>query len=125
MGVLKGVKFGAKYTDHNRELTFNATTYGGFFNPFLNATNPIPSACQPVPCAASNFAGGLTPGDYLENVSGPATVDQYWQVNRSAVESILFQQLDISTAAGAGRVYYPQQNFSVNEKTYGGYIMTL
>ncbi len=123
MGVFKGVKFGAKYTDHNRELTFNATTYGGFFNPFLNAANPIPSACQPVPCAASNFAGGLTPGDFLENVSGPATVDQYWQVNRSAVESILFQQLDISTAAGAGRVYYPQQNFSVNEKTYGGYIM--
>ena len=123
MGVFKGVKFGAKYTDHNRELTFNATTYGGFFNPFLNPMNPIASACQPVPCAASNFAGGLTPGDYLENVSGPATVDQYWQVNKSAVESILFQQLDISTAAGSGRVYYPQQNFSVNEKTYGGYIV--
>jgi len=123
MGVFKGVKFGAKYTDHNRELTFNATTYGGFFNPFLNPANPIASACQPVPCAPSNFAGGLTPGDFLENVSGPATLNQYWQVNRSAVESILFQQLDISTAAGSGRVYYPQQNFSVKEKTYGGYVM--
>ncbi len=123
MGVFKGVKFGAKYTDHNRELTFNATTYGGFFNPFVNPMNPIASACQPVPCAPSNFAGGLTPGDFLENVSGPATLNQYWQVNKSAVESILFQQLDISTAAGSGRVYYPQQNFSVNEKTYGGYVM--
>ncbi len=27
-GPLKSVKFGAKYTDHNRELIFNATTYG-------------------------------------------------------------------------------------------------
>jgi iron complex outermembrane receptor protein len=122
-GVFKGLKFGAKYTDHNRELTFNATTYGGFFNGFLNPANPVGSSCQPVPCAASNFAGGLTPGDFLENVKGPATVSQYWQVNKSAVESILFQQLENATAAGSGRVYYPQQNFSVNEKTYGGYIM--
>ena len=123
MGVFKGLKFGAKYTDHNRELTFNATTYGGFFNPFLNAANPIPSACQPVPCAASNFAGGLTPGTSSRTSDGPATVAQYWQVNRSAVESILFHSSTSRPRPASGRIYYPQQNFSVNEKTYGGYVM--
>jgi iron complex outermembrane recepter protein len=109
-GILKGVKFGAKYYDHNRKLTFNATTYGGF-HVRINTT----------PAAA--FADGQTPGDFLENIKSSGTLDQYWQVNRGAVEQILFDNLDVATAAGTGRVYYPQQNFSVEEETYGGYIM--
>ncbi len=104
-GALKSIKFGAKYTDHERELIFNATTYGGFHVPI----NSTPSTA---------FAGALTPGDFLSDIAAAGTLDSYWQVNRDNVESILFGQL-----ANSGRVLYPQQNFSVAEEVYGGYVM--
>jgi iron complex outermembrane receptor protein len=105
IGVLKSVKFGAKYTDHNRELIFNATTYGGFHVP-INTT------------PASAFAGGPTPGDFLHSIDTSGTLTRYWQVDRSSVDSILFANL-----ATSGRVFYPQQNFSVTEKATAGYAM--
>ncbi len=103
--MLKSVKFGAKYTDHNRELIFNATTYGGFHVP-INTT------------PASAFAGGPTPSDFLDSIDAPGTLTRYWQVDRSSVDSILFANL-----ATSGRVFYPQQNFSVTEKATAGYAM--
>jgi iron complex outermembrane receptor protein len=105
LGILKSVKFGAKYTDHNRELIFNATTYGGFHVP-INTT------------PASAFAGGPTPNDFLHSIDGAGTLTKYWQVDKSKVESILFANL-----ATSGRVFYPQQNFSVTEKATAGYAM--
>lgn len=105
-GMLKGVKFGAKYTDHERELTFNATTYGGFFVP-INTT------------PAATFADGLTPSDYLQDIASSGTLDQYWQVDRNVAEDFLFNNL----ATGPGRVLYPAQSFSIEEKIYGGYVM--
>jgi iron complex outermembrane receptor protein len=104
-GLLKSVKFGAKYTDHNRELIFNATTYGGFHVP-INTT------------PASAFAGGLTPSDYLHSIDTSGTLSRYWEVDKASVERILFANL-----ATAGRVVYPQQNFSVTEKASAGYAM--
>jgi iron complex outermembrane receptor protein len=105
-GMLQSVKFGAKYTDHERELIFNATTYGGFHVPLNNTSGSV-------------FAGGPTPGDFLDDIAAPGTLTSYWQVNRDAVESILFGNLN----NGPGRFYYPQQNFSVKEEVYGGYVM--
>ena len=105
LGILKSVKFGAKYTDHNRELIFNATTYSGFHVP-INTT------------PASAFAGGPTPGDFLQDIDGPGTLTKYWQIDKSKVESILFANL-----ATSGRVFYPQQNFSVTEKATAAYAM--
>jgi iron complex outermembrane receptor protein len=105
-GVWKSLKFGAKYSDHNRDVVFNATTYGGFHVPI----NTLPSTA---------FAGGMTPGDFLDNIASPGTLDQYWQVDQAAVEQILFDNL----ASGAGRVVYPQQNFSVTEEALAGYVM--
>lgn len=106
MGVWKSLKFGAKYTDHNRDLNFNATTYGGFHVPI----NTMP---------ATAFAGGLTPGDFLDNIASAGTLDRYWEVDRGAVEEILFGNL----ASSSGRVLYPQQNFSVTEEAFAGYVM--
>jgi len=103
-GVLDSIKFGAKYTDHNRELRFNGTTYGGFH---------VPINGRP----ASDFAGGPTPGNFLSDISAPGTLDAYWQINKDAVNDILFNNLTNP------RVYYPQQSFSVAEKTAGGYVM--
>jgi iron complex outermembrane receptor protein len=104
-GPVKSVKFGLKSTDHQRELTFNATTYGGFHVP-INAT------------PSSTFAGGPMPGDFLDDISAAGTLNSYWNVNFDAVESILFPNL-----AGAGRVIYPAQSFSVGEEAWAGYAM--
>ncbi len=105
-GMLKSVKFGAKYTDHERELIFNATTYGGFHVPINNTPGTV-------------FAGGPTPGDFLSDIAAPGTLDSYWQVNRDTVEAFLFGNLN----NGPGRFYYPQQNFAIAEEVYGGYVM--
>ena len=36
LGPINAIKFGAKYTDHDRITVFDATTFGGFFLPLLN-----------------------------------------------------------------------------------------
>ncbi|HEY8266231.1 MAG TPA: TonB-dependent receptor [Steroidobacteraceae bacterium] len=105
-GAFKEIEVGAKYTDHDRSLNFNATTYGGFHVP-INTT------------PTSVFAGSPTPGDFLDGISSPGTLDEYWQINRGATSDFLFANL----AAGPGRIPYPQQNFSVSENAYAGYIM--
>ena len=104
-GFLKSVKFGIKRTVHERDLTFNATTYGGFFRP-INTLTP------------STFAGGLTPGDYANNISVAGSLTQYWTPNEDTVQKILFGQLPAS-----GRVLYPQNSFAAQEKTMGGFVM--
>ncbi|MEP7242904.1 MAG: TonB-dependent receptor [Gammaproteobacteria bacterium] len=105
-GPLKSVKFGAKYTDHNRELIFNATTYGGFHVPINGTSGTV-------------LAGGLTPGNYLNAIDSAGTLNSYWQVDTSKLDSFLFANL----ANGPGRATYPQQNFSVQEKATAGYVM--
>ena len=105
-GTFKSLKFGAKLTDHDRDLRFNATTYGGFHVPI----NSLP---------ASDFAGGPTPSDFLDRIESAGTLDAYWQIDRDAVKDILFDNL----AEGPGRVLYPQQSFSVTEKGTAGYVM--
>lgn len=105
-GALDSLKFGAKFTDHDRDLVFNATTYGGFHVPI----NTLP---------ASTFAGGGMPSDFLDSIAASGTLTNYWQVNRSQVESILFENL----RNGPARVLYPQQSFSISENVYGGYLM--
>ena len=106
----KSIKFGAKFTDHERELVFNATTYGGFHVP-MNCNR-----LQRRPCS-SRFAGGPTPGDFLDEISAPGTLTRYWQINKDAVDDILFDNLH------GGRMPYPQQSFSVTEKANAGYVM--
>jgi iron complex outermembrane receptor protein len=106
MGPFSRLKLGAKTTDHDRELIFNATTYGGFHVP-LNGT------------PGSVFAGPLTPSDFLDEIAGAGTLDEYWQIDRAGTTQLLFDNL----ASGPGRFFYPQQNFSINEKSYAGYVM--
>ena len=106
IGAIDSVNFGAKFTDHDRDLVFNATGYGGFHAP-INET------------PGSVFGGPLTPGDYLDGLSPPAgTLQSYWEINRGVTRDFLFDQL-----ATTQRYFYPQQSFSVSEKTYGGYLM--
>jgi iron complex outermembrane receptor protein len=105
-GVLKSIKFGAKLTDHDRDLRFNATFYSGFHQP-INST------------PTSVFAGGPTPGNFLDGIKAPGTIDAYWQIDRGATSDFLFDNL----ANGPDRVLYPQQSFSITEKATAGYAM--
>ena len=106
IGVLDSIKFGAKYTDHERELIFNATTYGGFHVPINNTSGTV-------------FAGAPTPGNFLNSIADVNTLKQYWQIDTNATDAFLFARL----AASPGRFSYPQQNFSVGEKATAGYVM--
>lgn len=110
MGPLQAIKVGAKFTDHDRKTTFLATTFGGFFLPLLA------SGCGG-PCTPADFADGLTPGDFLENIALPGTLTSYWQVDKKKLEEIFFGFPDLQ------RIINPPENFSINEKTYGGYAM--
>lgn len=103
-GALKSVKIGAKHTDHQRDLVFNATTYGGFHVPINNTPGSV-------------FAGGPTPGDFLDGVGG-SPLDRYWSPNFNVVEDRLFANL-----ANTSRVFYPAQSFAVGEKAWAGYAM--
>jgi len=110
-GPWTSVKFGVKYTDHERKTDFQATTYGGFFLP-LAATGCNGHACTP-----ADFFGGLVPGDFLDGVGGSGTLDSYWNVNRGNVERFL------SGAFTGNRIPNPPEVFSVGETTYGGFAM--
>ena len=110
-GTLKSLKFGVKYTDHERDTDFQATTYGGFFLP-LSATGCNGHACTP-----ADFAGGVTPNDFLDDIASGGTLSRYWTVNRAAVERFLFGSFN------GARIPNPPEVFSVTETTYGGFAM--
>jgi iron complex outermembrane receptor protein len=111
LGPVNAIKVGAKFTDHDRSAGFFATTYGGFFLP-LAATG-----CGGGPCSPSDFADGLTPSDFLQNIAMPGTLTSYWQVDQSKLEQILFAFPNLQ------RILNPPENYTINEKTYGGYAM--
>ena len=111
LGPINAIKVGAKFTDHDRSAGFLATTYGGFFLP-LSATG-----CGGGPCSPSNFADDLTPDNFLENIALPGTLTSYWQVDQQKLEQILFAFPNLQ------RIPNPPENYTLNEKTYGGYAL--
>ena len=110
-GAFKTIKFGLKYTDHERQTDFQATTYGGFFLP-LSA-----SGCGGRVCTAADFADGTTPDDFLNRIAASGTLTSYWSVNRGRVEDILFNSFN------GTRIPNPPEVFSVEEKVAGGFGM--
>jgi iron complex outermembrane receptor protein len=111
-GAMKALRFGAKFTDHQRATDFQATTFGGFFLP-LQA-----SGCGGV-CTPTSFAGGLTPSDYLENIASAGTLRSYFLVDNSKLDSIMFGL----PSAVQQRVPNYSAIFGVKEKAYAGYVM--
>ncbi len=109
LGPVRAIKVGGKFTDHDRDSSFLATTYGGFYLP-LAATG-----CGG-PCTSASFADGLTPGNFLKNIAEPGTLTSYFNVNTKTLSTIL-------KAQNPTRVLNPPENYTINEKTYGGYVM--
>ncbi|HWW59579.1 MAG TPA: TonB-dependent receptor [Sphingopyxis sp.] len=108
-GPLTALKFGVKYTDHDRVAERFATN-GGVFTPGLR--------CGGVACTAADFAtGGGMPGDFLDNIAAPGTLTDYWRVDPAKLRAIYGAQ----TAPGTDQFLVPGDSYSINEKTYGGY----
>ncbi|MEQ8309421.1 MAG: TonB-dependent receptor [Sphingopyxis sp.] len=108
-GPLTALKFGVKYTDHDRVAERFATN-GGVFTPGLR--------CNGAPCTSADFAtGGGMPGDFLDNIASPGTLTDYWRVDPAKLRAIYAAQ----TAPGTDRFLVPGNSYSINEKAYGGY----
>jgi iron complex outermembrane receptor protein len=131
-GVFKSIKFGLKYTDHDREVV---QTYGQR-RALLPWTGPGATACSGHPCSLADVQGGLTPGDYLDGISGPGVLSQYMTADQKKIEAIYaaLPKADIYNPAAATQVggcvgllncqhFGPLESFSLNEKTYGGFVM--
>jgi iron complex outermembrane recepter protein len=113
MGPLTAIEWGIKYSDHDRETSFMATTYGGFF------LNLIANGCDGGPCTPSSFFGGLTPSDYLEDIATGGTLASYWQVDRGALENFLLNYPGVED----GRIPNPPENFTIEEIATAGYLL--
>lgn len=110
-GLWKSLKFGVKYSNHERDTDFQATTYGGFFLPLLA------TGCGGRTCTAADFAAGGTPSDFLDGIAASGTLTGYWSVDRGRVEDILFNSFN------GTRIPNPPEVFSVQEKVGGGFAM--
>ena len=105
--LLESLDFGVKATAHKREVTAMYTTFGGFHVPIQNTP-------------ASAFAGPQTPADFLNGIAAPNTLRRYWQINRGRTSALLFNNFrNIENP----RILSPQDSFSVEEDTLGGYVM--
>ncbi|NYF30761.1 TonB-dependent receptor [Sphingopyxis sp. JAI108] len=108
-GPLTALKFGLKYTDHDRVAERFATN-GGVFTPGLT--------CDGAPCTSADFAtGGGMPGDFLGNIASPGTLTDYWRVDPAKLRAIY----GASTSPSNDRFLVPGNAYSINEKAWGGY----
>lgn len=109
MGPLQALKFGLKYTDHDRASLF--ASQPGFVTGLQ---------CGGANCTVSDFfSGETTPSDFLENIAVDGTLTDYWLVDESKLRQIYLSQ----TAAKRQRFVVAGSTFSINEKAYGGYGM--
>ena len=121
-GPLAAIKVGAKYTDHDRIASLVQTTFNPFF---ANGTATTPgtgiseAGCGGRACTSADFAGGSLPSDFLDNIAEPGTLTNYYNVDTGKLRQILLSQ----PAANRLQIVNPPENYSVNEKTYGGYVM--
>jgi iron complex outermembrane receptor protein len=125
-GVFKSVKFGLKYTDHNRDVT---QTYGQR-RALFGAT-----ACSGHACSLADVAGGLTDGDYLKGIKGTGVLSSYLTADKNKIEAIyaamgpatIYDPNNPNVGGCIGLVncdhFGPLESFDFNEKTFGGYVM--
>ncbi|MFT3996770.1 MAG: TonB-dependent receptor [Asticcacaulis sp.] len=100
-GLLQRVKAGARFTDHTREVIYNAYSWGG---------NSVGTATL-----NSVYAGAKTPSDFFDNLGGSHT---YSLADAS-------KTLNYLNSNNGGRVFgfYANESYAVTEKTSAIYGM--
>ncbi|MBB5518735.1 TonB-dependent receptor [Amphiplicatus metriothermophilus] len=111
-GAFRTLKFGVKFTDHERRTDFQATTFGGFFLPFLA------TGCNGGPCDAAFFSPGGTPDDFLKNIAVSGSLTDFFLPDQDIINDAI-----LSFGPAFDRIPLYSEIFSVEEKTYGGYVM--
>ncbi|HWA00196.1 MAG TPA: TonB-dependent receptor [Caulobacterales bacterium] len=104
-GWIKSWNFGARYTDHTREVNYVAYAWPG--NGLYSGTSTIDLGAV--------FAGATTPSDYFEDLGGGA--QRYALADRNKVLA------QLATNGGRTFAFYPPLSFSVEEKTQAYYAM--
>ena len=111
-GPLRSIKAGVKFTDHGRDTDFQATTFGDFFLPF-RATG-----CGGGVCTPASFGTDLAPSDFARNIAGPGSLTSFFLPDGGTITDL------INGFDGAfDRVPLFSEIFSVDEETYGGYVL--
>src|SRR5690606_16783245 len=59
------------------------------------------------------------PGNFLGGSALPGTLTSFWQVDRDLLQSIFNSQ----PASVRARILNPPENYSITERSYGGYVM--
>ncbi|MDR6533160.1 iron complex outermembrane receptor protein [Caulobacter rhizosphaerae] len=126
-GVFSSVKFGLKYTDHDRDVV---QTYGQRRALLNNGTG-----CSNNACGLDDVANGLTDGDYLKGIRGPGVLSSYLTADKNKIEAI-YAKLGPATVYDPNNPnvggcinlnncdhFGPLESFDFNEKTFGGYVM--
>lgn len=125
MGAVTSFKVGLKYTDHQRDVN---VTYG--------QTRGLlgPTGCDGHPCGLVDAAGGVTPGDFLDDIGLPGTVRNFRLASAEALrriygalDFITYDPNDPNIVANWPNFptyhFGPLESFTVTEKTTGGFAM--
>ncbi len=89
--MFSSVKFGLKYTDHDREVV---QTYGQRRALFAAG------ACGGQNCSLASVAAGPTPSDYLDGIKGAGVLSSYLTADKNKIEAIY-------AAMGPATIYDP------------------
>jgi len=125
MGWVNSIKFGAKYTDHERNVDITYGQTRGLLGP---------TGCDGAPCSLAFAAGDVTPSNFLADIARPGTVDSYRLVSEQRLREIYgaldfteYDPNDPNIVANWPNFptnhFGPLESFVVDEKTYGGYLM--
>jgi iron complex outermembrane receptor protein len=125
MAAITSIKFGVKYTDHDRDVNITYGQTRGLLGP---------TGCDGAPCNLAFAAGGVTPSDFLGDIGRPGTVNSYRLVSEArlreiygALDFIQYDPDDPNIVANWPNFptyhFGPLESFSVNEKSLGGFAM--
>ena len=105
---LKSIKIGGRYTDHTRSLDYTAYAWAG------NGDTPGYSD-KTIIGLGTVFSGELTPSNYANGIGGG--LPPYSVADEGKVLA------ELATTGGRHFDFYPQQSYSVHEKTEAVYAM--
>ncbi|MGH8175701.1 MAG: TonB-dependent receptor [Steroidobacter sp.] len=125
MGAFTSFKVGLKYTDHERNVNITYGQTRGLLGP---------TGCNGGPCGLASAAGGVTPGDFLDDIGAAGTVSNYRLASAAALrriygalDFITYDPNDPNIVANWPNFptyhFGPLESFTVAEEAIGGFAM--